>query len=194
MRQSTEIRKEQIKEAVLFLVYNEGIKHFTTKRLSDIIGLSEAGIFRHYNSKKEILLDILNDVEEKLIKDLNEIPEQQCTSKEHLQKIICRTISFMIQNKGINVLMLSEVAVNNDLDLKLKLSQIFADQRNVVERIIQEGIAKGEFGSAVNPKTFSLLFMGIPVAINIELMLNPGEFNANVFCESMQQFFLQKCV
>ncbi len=194
MRQSTNIRKEQIKEAVLFIVYNEGVKRFTTKRLSEVIGLSEAAIFRHYPSKKDIFLNILNDVETQLIQALHEIPEQPLSSKEHLRKVICRTISFMIQNKGINVLMLSEIAVNNDPDLKSKLAEIFTQQRSVVERIVNEGKTKNEFSEDVDVKTFSLLFMGIPVAINVELLLNPTCFNVSNFCENMQQIFLQKCI
>lgn len=194
MRQSTEIRKEQIKEAVLFIVYNEGIKKFTTKRLAGVIGISEAAIFRHYASKKDIFLDILADVETQLIDSLNEILDQPLAAKEHLRRVICQTINFMVQNKGINVLMLSEVAVNNDPDLKSKLAIIFNSQREIVERIVKRGIELGEFPKETDYKTFSLLYMGVPVAINVELLLNPTCFNVNNFCENMQHMFLQKCM
>lgn len=193
MRQSTEIRKEQIKEAVLSLVYNEGIKCFTVKKLAKAIGLSEAGIFRHYSSKKEILLDILSDVETKLVQDLNKIIEKPLSSKKQLQQIICSTISFMIQHNGINVLMLSECAVNNHIDLKTKLAQIYANQRSIVESVVSKGVERGEFHETVDPVAFSMLYMGIPIAINVELMLNPANFDNTTFCEKMQHILLNNC-
>jgi AcrR family transcriptional regulator len=50
---STEIRKEQIKEAALEIIYQSGINKFTTRRLAEKIGISEATIFRHFISKNE---------------------------------------------------------------------------------------------------------------------------------------------
>eukprot|EP00825_Cyclidium_porcatum_P006434 TRINITY_DN13199_c0_g1_i5.p1 TRINITY_DN13199_c0_g1~~TRINITY_DN13199_c0_g1_i5.p1 ORF type:complete len:358 (+),score=15.93 TRINITY_DN13199_c0_g1_i5:170-1243(+) len=178
----------------LYIVYNEGIKRFTTKRLSEVIGLSEAAIFRHYASKKDIFLDILNDLETFLIGDLLEITKQNFDTREKIKRVVCKTISYMIQNKGVNVLMLSEVSINNDSDLKVKLANIFSSLRNVIEEIVTEGIRLGEYDSRVDVKTFSLLFMGIPVAINVELLLNPTNFDTGHFCMNMQQIFLQKCI
>ncbi|MGE0088822.1 MAG: TetR/AcrR family transcriptional regulator [Bacteroidales bacterium] len=185
MKQKTEIRKEQIKEAVLRIVYNDGLKKCTTKRVAEEIGITEAAIFRHYPSKKEIFLDIIQDVETQLLGALKEILDESIPSDQKLQKLICRSISFNIENKGINILMLSEAAVNNDIDMKSKLNGIYLEQRKIIEKIILDGIKEEIFKKETNPKTFSFIYMGIPVAINIDFILNPAKIEISTICDQL---------
>ena len=185
MKQKTEIRKEQIKEAVLRIVYHDGLKKCTTKRVAGEIGITEAAIFRHYPSKKDIFLDIIQDVENQLLGALKEIFEEPLPSDQKLQKLMCRTISFNIENKGINILMLSEAAVNNDQDLKTKLHKIFIGQRDIIEKVLINGVQEGVFDKNIDYKAFSLVYMGIPVAINVELLLNPENIDISNLCNRL---------
>ncbi len=191
---STEIRKEQIKEAVLEIIYQDGISKFTTKRLAEKIGISEAGIFRHYASKKDIFFDILKDVDNQLLSPMKEIEKEDIPTTARLKRIVCRTIHYIIKNKGVSVLMLSEIAENNHPEFKCKVHAIFSGQRKIVERIVKEGIEKGELNEKTDAHAFSLLYMGIPIGIHIELLLNKTGFFEEGFCERMSQTFLQSYI
>ena len=52
-------RQEQIIKASIDLIDNNGIQGFTIKNLSKAIGISEPAIYRHFESKFEILATIL---------------------------------------------------------------------------------------------------------------------------------------
>lgn len=193
-RLSGEIRKEQIKEAVLDIIYQEGLRRFTTKRLAARIGISEAAIFRHFASKHDIFLDILDDVDEQLVSMISAIEQEELPARSRLQKIVCRTIHYYIRNKGITILILSEIAEYNDQEFRSRVQSSFRNQRQVVERVAGEGIRKGEINPEIDPKALSLLFMGIPVGIHLELILNPSGFTEEGFCENMSRTFLQACI
>jgi AcrR family transcriptional regulator len=193
-RLSTEIRKEQIKDAVLEVIYQDGISKFTTKRLAARIGISEAAIFRHFASKKDIFLDILKDVENQLLEAMILIEKQQEPVHVRLHKIVCHTIHYIVKNHGVSVLMLSEIAENNHPELRDRVHAIFTGQRKIVERIVQEGIANGEVAGETDPRSFSLLYMGIPIGIHIEMLLNKNGFFEEGFCERMSKTFLQNYV
>jgi AcrR family transcriptional regulator len=193
-RFSTDIRKEQIKEAALEIIYLDGISKFTTKRLAGKIGISEAAIFRHFSTKKEILLDILNDVETQLLASMKEIKQTKETAGVRLQKIVCHTIHYLVKNKGLSVLMLSEMAENCDPEIKCKVQSIFLGQRMIVEEIAVQGVEKGEIKSETDPHAFSLLYMGIPVGIQIELLINKSGFLEEGFCERTSKTFLQNYI
>ncbi|MHC1777620.1 MAG: TetR/AcrR family transcriptional regulator [Lentimicrobium sp.] len=193
-RLSTEIRKEQIKEAVLEIIHQEGISKFTTKRLAGKIGISEAAIFRHYSSKKEIFFDILNDVDTQLLAAMKEIEKEDKPADVRLHKIVCRTIHYIVKNKGVSVLLLSEIAENNHPEVKCRVQAIFSGQRKIVERIAMEGVEKGELNRETDPHAFSLLYMGIPVGIHIELLMNKTGFFEEGFCERMSRTFLQNYI
>jgi len=61
-RQSTDIRQEQIKQAVLDIIYTDGLKNLSTRNLANRIGMSEGAIFRHFPTKQDIILSIIKDV------------------------------------------------------------------------------------------------------------------------------------
>jgi AcrR family transcriptional regulator len=190
-RFSTEIRKEQIKEAALEIIYQSGISKFTTRRLAEKIGVSEGTIFRHFASKNAIILEILNDVEIQLLSVMREIRDEELTSVVRLQMIVCQTIHYIARNKGLSVLMLSEIAEQNHPEFQQKVHDIFSGQREIIEDIVVQGINNEELSNDSDPQAFSLLFMGIPVGVHIELLMKKSEFVEEGFCQRMSKTFLQ---
>ena len=57
-------RQIEIIEAALELITEKGIQGMTIKNLSKKIGITEPAIYRHFVSKTEILLSILNNFKE----------------------------------------------------------------------------------------------------------------------------------
>ena len=57
-------RQQQIIEESIKIIDEKGIQGLTIKNLSKAIGISEPGIYRHFESKTEILLSMLNNFKE----------------------------------------------------------------------------------------------------------------------------------
>jgi len=72
-RLDTDTRKEQIKEAVLEIISTEGIGKLSIRNLASKIGVTEGALFRHFSSKKEIMLSILDDVKKELLSEQEKI-------------------------------------------------------------------------------------------------------------------------
>jgi AcrR family transcriptional regulator len=190
-KQSTEIRQEQIKQAVLDIIYTDGLKNLSTRNLAKRIGMSEATIFRHFASKQEITIAIVKDVQKDFIGSLRSIANSNKEPKERLNEFLCKTVKYLTDNKGITMLMFSEASHNNDIDLKNSLLQIFNNQKNLVSKIILDGIALGQWDESMPVENIAMLYMGIPVSLNIELILNGGEFHIDNFCQKMMQLLLK---
>lgn len=190
-KQSTEIRQEQIKQAVLDIIYTDGLKSLSTRNLANRIGMSEASIFRHFSTKQDIILSIIKDVQKDFIGSLRTIANSSTEPKERLNRFLCQTIKYLIQNKGITMLLFSEASHNNNAALKDNLLQIFNNQKQLVSKIILDGIALGEWDEGVPVENIAMLYMGIPVSLNIELILNGGEFYVDNFCHRMLQLILK---
>lgn len=186
-KQSTEIRQEQIKQAVLEIIYKDGLKNLSTRNLARQIGMSEGAIFRHFASKQDIILSIIKDVQQDFIGPLQVIAHSEVEPVNRLKSFLCFTIQYLMENKGITMLMFSEASHNNDTDLKETLLHIFNSQKSLVSKIILDGIAQGTWNSSVSVENIAMLYMGIPVSLNIELILNGGSFEAENFCQNMLQ-------
>jgi len=65
-RRSTEERKAEIVQAVISIIAQDGLGHFTTAGIARAVGLSEGALFRHYPSKEAIILDVATHLERTL--------------------------------------------------------------------------------------------------------------------------------
>ncbi len=185
LRLSTETRQAQIKEAVLDIISTEGLAKLSTKNLAAKVGVSEGAIYRHFKSKKDILLSIVEDVHTNLVVNQKEIANSEMVPSIKLFTFFCKQIHYLIQNKGITILLFSEATHTNDSDLKEKLLKILKAQKTLLKQIVAEGIVNGSWNKDINIDDFATIYMGIPVILNIEMVLNKENFNNEEFCKRM---------
>ena len=89
------------------------------------------------------------------------------------------------------MLLFSEASHNNDAELKTSLDWIFNTQKKLVSKIILDGIALGQWDESIPVENVAMLYMGIPVSLNIDLVLSAGEFHIDNFCSKMMQLLLK---
>jgi AcrR family transcriptional regulator len=190
-RKTTGIRQEEIKQAVLDIIYTDGLKNLSTHNLAKRIGMSEGSIFRHFPTKQDIILSIINDVQNDFIGQLRIVSASEEDPEIRLKKFICATIEYLTDNKGITMLIFSEASHNNDAALKNRLQKIFNSQKELVSKIIIDGIDAGKWDDKLPVENLAMLYMGIPVSLNIELILSGGEFHTDNYCNRMMQLMLK---
>ena len=190
-RKTTDIRQEEIKQAVLDIIYTDGLKNLSTHNLAKRIGMSEGSIFRHFPTKQDIILSIINDVQNNFIGQLRNVSNSEGDPETRLKNFICATIEYLTANKGITMLLFSEASHNNDAALKRQLQKIFNSQKELVSKIILDGITAGTWDDQIPVENLAMLYMGIPVSLNIELILSGGEFHTDNYCTRMMQLMLK---
>jgi len=185
-RLDTETRQGQIKKAVLEIISSEGIGKLSTRNLASKIGVSEGALFRHFSSKKDIMLSILADVKNELLVEQERITySSSLTAEQKLFDFLCRHITYLIENKGITILLFSEAAHMNETLLKKGLREILLTQKEYISRIIKQGMNEGVWDKSLNVENAATLYMGIPISLNIEMILNPGAQKQKKFCDNM---------
>jgi AcrR family transcriptional regulator len=184
-RKPTEIRQEEIKKALLQIIDSEGLHNLSTRKLAERVGVTEGALFRHFKSKRDMILSIIDGVEDVLMKSLQSVAMSNASSSERLFKFLCVHVQYLIENKGITMLLFSEAAHSNDTELKSRMLNVLNTQKQLAKKIIQDGIVNGEWDSALQVENVATLYMGIPISLNIELVLNPLGVNTENFCKRM---------
>ncbi len=190
-RESTLIRQEQIKKAVLDIIADEGLHNVSARNLAKRIGLSEGAIFRHFATKRDIIKGIMDDVTADLIGSLRSIAISPQKSEKKIFEYLCRNIKYLSENKGITMLLFSEAAHLGDKELKTKLNQILAEQKEFIIKIVKDGIAEGVWQKDISAEDFAMLYLGIPITFNIEFILNKDEFIVENFCKRMYSLIIK---
>jgi len=188
-RKPTEIRKEEIKRAVLKIIRAEGIKAISTKNLAKYTKLSEGAIFRHFNSKRAIIISIIDDVAVDMIGNLRKVVNSSLEPNKKLFRFICANIKYLTDHNGITILLFTEASHANDEEMMSKLNHIFNSQRELVGTIIQEGMDRGIWDHNISINNLTLLYMGIPITHNINLILSKNKHLQENFCKNMMELF-----
>lgn len=184
-KQTSEIRREQIKKAVLEIITKEGLHNLSIRNLAKIVGITEGAIFRHFKSKREIILSILNDVRNELMSELRDIAQSTYSAREKLLRYLSCHIEYIAKNKGISILLFSDAAHLNYKVLRTRLRSILSEQEALIVGIVQDGIKAGVWNKKVNVNDFAVLYMSIPIALNVEMIFNGTDLNIKDFSKRM---------
>ena len=71
-RKETSIRQKEIAAAARKLIVKYGSENVTIKKMALEIGVSEAAIYRHFKSKRDILSFLIKDIGQTLFDDIEQ--------------------------------------------------------------------------------------------------------------------------
>jgi AcrR family transcriptional regulator len=158
-RQSTLVRREQIIKASRKLIMKYGSEHVTVRRIAAEIGMSEGALYRHFKSKKEVLLFLIRHIEENLIGDLrkrsltkNILGTLEDTLKNHL--------SSMEQRKGMSFLVIAEIISLGDKELNKRVLGVLSKYISSMKKLLLEGIKAGEIRKDIDPEMVATSLFG----------------------------------
>ncbi len=184
-RESSQTRQLQIKKAVLDIISEEGVHSLTSRNLAKRVGITDGAIFRHFKSKREIIESIMADVQTDLMTELRTIANGDEQPEQRLYRFLHSHINYLVENRGIAVLLFSEAAHLNYQELRNLLHSILSEQRSLISKIIKDGMNDGTWKKKVNVDDAAILYMGILIIFNVRLFLAQKQVVVNNYCKRM---------
>lgn len=123
-------RQREILTTAVELLRDEGLGGFTTRRLAERIGFSEAALYRHFSNKDEILAALMAHLSEtRLLGPMRELAADASLSRrERVERMYDHQLSTMLELDGVPMLFLAEALSAGDEGL---LEQARAMARNL---------------------------------------------------------------
>jgi AcrR family transcriptional regulator len=150
-------RQKEIIKVSLELIAEHGIQGLTIKNISKKIGIVESAIYRHYESKTQILIDLLDSISDFM---------PPSTSLENLsvveiieQKIENHFYAFTQFPPLVSIVFSEEIFRNHELLVKKTGEKI---QNSILDMtsLIRKGQNNGEIRKDINPEHFAIMVMG----------------------------------
>jgi AcrR family transcriptional regulator len=158
--ESTRVRQKQIINAARNIIVKKGSEHLTVRRIAKEVGVTEGALYRHFNSKKEILSVLLEDMGESLISDLSGARDGNQKSLDSLQAILMSYVMKTQQRQGVPFQVIAEIISLGDVELNRQAYQFIQIFINRIKEIVSEGIEAGNIKPDINPDTVSILLFG----------------------------------
>jgi AcrR family transcriptional regulator len=153
-------RQKQIINVSMQLIADKGIQSLTIKNISKNVGISEPAIYRHFDSKTEILLSIL----EMFIENNKKIFTDKIAENESIETVINILFDNFIKTFSeyptLISIVFSEEIFRNDVVFKEKTKAIIENNYNIITGIIKNLQQKGQISKDFDPKSLTTVILG----------------------------------
>lgn len=153
-------RQSQIVSESINLIAEMGIQGLTIKNLAKKIEVSEPAIYRHFSSKMDILLAILDSFKQDKQVSLSKIASNRLSSLKKLEAIYTHQFSTFTQNPALAAVIFSEEIFTNDKRLSRKVYEIMDTKQQILRTILEDGQRNLEIRDEIPAEQMALVIMG----------------------------------
>ena len=159
-RESTAERKQEIVNAVLVLIAELGIHGVTMGRIASKVGITEAALYRHFDSKLGIIGATIDAAFDDLLAAL-ENSARSGTASEMLKNALVAHLGFIENRPGVARILFSDEVHFNSPALQEKLGRRGGYVAGHIAGLLRAGISTGELSEDLDVKSATLLYRGI---------------------------------
>lgn len=154
-------RQIEIMEATTARIDKYGIQNTTIKNLAADIGLSEPALYRHFSSKNEILLSLLEYFTQELKIRINNISTKTDEkSGDKLRAIFNSQLQTFSEKPAIVSVIFAESIFRFDKKLSDQVTEIMNLMHNYVKENIEKGQESGDYAKLINASTLTTIIVG----------------------------------
>jgi len=162
-RKPAESRRREIADAALKVIAEQGLARFTSLAIAREVGVSDAALFRHFASKDDIVLAVIDRVEEVLFSGF---PPMSQDPIERLGQFFRHRIEIIHTNPGIARLVssdqLSQAAPPEGV---ARVAEFRRRSQSFVHDSLLQAYREGLMAEGVRPEEAAVLVLGSLMAL-----------------------------
>ena len=157
----SEDRQAELIQAALRLAAQRSPAEITTGDLALVIGITQGGVFKHFESKEAIWLAALDWAHQSLMERLEQARQaRQDNALQALCAVFLAHIDFVVQFPGVPRLVFQELQHAKPTPLKGRVQQLMADYRTLVTQLLDHAREERLLAKDVDLPSAAVLFMG----------------------------------
>ncbi len=153
-------RQKEIIDVSIKIIAEKGIQQLTIKNISKSMGISEPAIYRHFNSKMDILLAILSNFKENNHIISTNILSNQTSSIDKIEFVLINHFKQFTTNPALAAVIFSEEIFQNDKRLAEQVNLIMQMNQKMIIKILKSGQQNNEIRNDISKKQLSIIIMG----------------------------------
>jgi AcrR family transcriptional regulator len=160
MEENLSTRQSEIIQTAIRLIGEGGIQALTIKNLSSEIGIAESTIYRHFESKTEVLITLLDYLKSVFKAYYERSINLNISPTKKLQEMISGHLGIFAENHSYAIVILSDGLYKNEKTLHERIFGIMQISRAAFIKVIDEGKVCGEIRKDVPSDEIAFIIMG----------------------------------
>ncbi len=153
-------RQNEIIEKSILIIDEKGIQGLTIKNLSHAIGISESGIYRHFDSKFDILFAILNSFKEQLAEWELKLAEDKREPQIKMKQFFGQVLNRFVKTPSLVSVIFSEEIFQNEAKLVETVMEIQQMNEKIINSLMTNLKQAKQIPECVDVEMFVFLFFG----------------------------------
>lgn len=157
---STEVTKERILRVAADLFMRHGYDGTSVREIGDKAGIGQSSLYHHMQSKAHLLKALHEQFIEEMLERMKEVSTGDDSPSDKLRRLIAVVLATIEMHQAEVTVFLREQHA-----LPAEMRAAVVQQRDVVDRIvdgvIRDGIAKGEFRDDLDVRLMRLAVLGM---------------------------------
>ena len=158
-------RAPQIIEAAARVFAERGFHGATTQDIADVLGIKQASLYYYFSSKEAALELVCLRGVEGFFEAAKAIAARPESARERLALLINSHLSPLVDRADFVKVFLNE-RQHLPTESRRRIGRWSRGLERIFEEVIKEGIAKGEFRAALDPRMATLAILGMCNAVS----------------------------
>jgi len=153
--------KESLILSTIEVINEQGLQGLTTREVAKKQGISESTIFKHYKSKNELILAVLDYFSKYDQSIIDSLGLKNLKPLEAITYFIEAYVTYYENYPEITAISLSFEGLNREAELSAVIYRIFTQRFNTIKSLIEEAIHQKEIPQDLVPESVADLIIGL---------------------------------
>ncbi len=138
----TQERQKQIVDEAINIIHEKGYSGLSIRELSKKVGITEPGIYRHFENKEQIIMGILDRMTS-LGQDLQQNLQKISDTREKVHTVLRLQAKYLEENPTMTSVIFSEEIFERNTSVRNKIMQIMTQRFQLLCHLMEEGQKTG---------------------------------------------------
>lgn len=161
IRRSHELRQNQIVDAVARLITVKGMDSVTIHDIAGEVGVTEAAIYRHFVSKRQIFSYVIYKWKESLIASVRAGAQEEITALHTLEQAFWSQLSEVENHRALSSIVIVQAISFEGAGLGAEVASVIDEYLQAVRRLLLEGVQEGSVRPDISFDAAATNFFGM---------------------------------
>lgn len=174
-RLSSEDRQSEIIRVAVELAADKGVDSVTTQDMAEAMNLTQGAIFRHFATKDDIWIAVMQWIRDKLMKVLDKAAADASDPLHAIECMFFAHITFISKHPAIPRLLFSELLHKKSSKLRQLIQGIISGYESKIAGLLEAAKAQGLVDDGLDSQSAAVLYIGMIQGLVMQTSIFGGQ-------------------